>query len=246
MRRILVLFAALGALAAAEVTAFTTGIPAAGLPSASDYSGTVLPEKAGIVSWRTLAQVQPVKQGGKMVPEFSKDILALDRKSVKIQGFIIPLDMGDKQKRFLLTAVPPHCSFCLPAGPDAVVEVQAKHCDQVRLRADRRRRALRGPEGRSRRHSLPSRRRRIPRSGHRRAGRGGSRGAASRADPLAAGGVAAPRRRPRDRDGRDQLALPARRRDGPKSSPRHGFLRRIKVSPLPTGLVWRKMRIIRD
>ncbi|MBK9677105.1 MAG: DUF3299 domain-containing protein [Betaproteobacteria bacterium] len=126
MRRILVLFAALGALAAAEVTAFTTGIPAAGLPSASDYSGTVLPEKAGIVSWRTLAQVQPVKEGGKMVPEFSKDILALDRKSVKIQGFIIPLDMGDKQKRFLLTAVPPHCSFCLPAGPDAVVEVQAR------------------------------------------------------------------------------------------------------------------------
>jgi len=34
--------------------------------------------------------------------------------------------MGDRQKRFLLTAVPPHCSFCLPAGPDAVVEVQAK------------------------------------------------------------------------------------------------------------------------
>jgi hypothetical protein len=34
--------------------------------------------------------------------------------------------MGDKQKRFLLTAVPPHCSFCLPAGPDAVVEVEAK------------------------------------------------------------------------------------------------------------------------
>jgi hypothetical protein len=78
------------------------------------------------VSWRTLAQVQPVKQGGKIVPEFSKDILSLDRKTVKVQGFIIPLDMGDKQKRFLLTAVPPHCSFCLPAGPDAVVEVEAK------------------------------------------------------------------------------------------------------------------------
>ena len=34
--------------------------------------------------------------------------------------------MGDKQKRFLLSAVPPHCSFCLPAGPDAVIEVMAK------------------------------------------------------------------------------------------------------------------------
>jgi hypothetical protein len=39
---------------------------------------------------------------------------------------MIPLDVGDKQKRFLITSVPPHCSFCLPAGPDAVVEVIAK------------------------------------------------------------------------------------------------------------------------
>jgi hypothetical protein len=34
--------------------------------------------------------------------------------------------MGDRQKRFLLSAVPPHCAFCLPAGPEGVVEVQAK------------------------------------------------------------------------------------------------------------------------
>jgi hypothetical protein len=130
MRSSLALIAAIGMFAGAETAALTTGIPATGLPNANDYSATLLPEKPGIVSWRTLAQVQPVKQGGKMVPEFSKDILGLDRKSVKVQGFMIPLDMGDKQKRFLLTAVPPHCSFCLPAGPDAVVEVQAK--DAVR------------------------------------------------------------------------------------------------------------------
>jgi hypothetical protein len=43
-----------------------------------------------------------------------------------VQGFIIPLDMGDRQKRFLLSAVPPHCPFCMPAGPDAIVEVIAK------------------------------------------------------------------------------------------------------------------------
>ena len=39
---------------------------------------------------------------------------------------MIPLDIGDKQKRFLLSAVPPHCQFCLPAGPDEIVEVEAK------------------------------------------------------------------------------------------------------------------------
>jgi uncharacterized protein len=115
------------ALVAADPTAaLNPNVPSAGLPAAIDYSGAILPERAGVVSWKTLAQVQPVKQGGKMVPEFSKDILALDRTDVKIQGFMIPLDMGDKQKRFLITAVPPHCSFCLPAGPDAIVEVVAR------------------------------------------------------------------------------------------------------------------------
>jgi uncharacterized protein len=106
--------------------AVTSDIPATGLPSATDYSQTLLPERAGVVSWRTLAQVQPVKQNGRMVAEFSKEILGLDNKDVRVQGFIIPLDIGDKQKRFLLTAVPPHCAFCLPAGPDGVVEVVTK------------------------------------------------------------------------------------------------------------------------
>jgi len=104
----------------------TPNIPQAGLPSATDYGSTLLPERSGVVSWKTLAQVVPVQQGGKMVPEFSKDILTLDQREVKVQGFIIPLDMGDKQKRFLLSAVPPHCAFCMPAGPDAIVEVIAK------------------------------------------------------------------------------------------------------------------------
>ena len=106
--------------------AVTSDIPQAGLPTANEYSQTLLPERAGVVSWRTLSQVQPVKQDGKMIAEFSKEILGLDKKDVRVQGFIIPLDIGDKQKRFLLTAVPPHCAFCLPAGPDGVVEVIAK------------------------------------------------------------------------------------------------------------------------
>jgi hypothetical protein len=101
-------------------------VPSGGLPSANEFSAQILPERAGVVSWRTLSQVSPVKQGGKMVPEFSKDIVALDKKDTRVQGFMIPLDVGDKQKRFLITSVPPHCSFCLPAGPDAVVEVIAK------------------------------------------------------------------------------------------------------------------------
>ena len=123
--RLLHLVAAL-ALAGASNAFALTNVPPGGLPSATEFSAQILPERAGVVSWRTLAQVQPVKQGNKMVPEFSRDILALDARETRVQGFMIPLDVGDKQKRFLLTAVPPHCSFCLPAGPDAVVEIVAK------------------------------------------------------------------------------------------------------------------------
>ncbi len=112
--------------AALPVHAVMPSVPQAGLPSASDYGATLLPERAGVVSWRTLALVMPVQQGGRMVPEFAKDILTLDKQDVKVQGFIIPLDMGEKQKRFLLSAVPPHCSFCMPAGPEAIVEVIAR------------------------------------------------------------------------------------------------------------------------
>ena len=85
-----------------------------------------LPEMKGVVSWKTLGEVKPVKQKDKFVPEFAKAISVLDKKEVKLQGFMMPLDMGEKQQRFILTALPPSCSFCLPGGPEQMVEVQAK------------------------------------------------------------------------------------------------------------------------
>jgi len=85
-----------------------------------------LPEMKGVVSWKTLAEVQTVKQKDKFIPEFSKAVSALDKKEVKLQGFMMPLETGDRQKRFILTAMPPSCAFCMPSGPDQLVEIQAK------------------------------------------------------------------------------------------------------------------------
>jgi hypothetical protein len=119
-------FAFAAAMAPAVAVAFNADVPAAGLPSASDFSGEVLPERPDVVSWKALAQVEPVKQGDRMVPQFAKPILALDARVQRVQGFMIPLDLGDRQQHFLISAVPPHCSFCLPAGPEAVVEVMAR------------------------------------------------------------------------------------------------------------------------
>ena len=105
--------------------AFTSGAPATGLPNAAEYSSTVLPELAGTVSWKALAQVEAVNRGGKMVPEFSREILGLDKQVVRIYGFMLPLDMTDQQKHFLISAVPASCPFCMPAGPESIVEVMS-------------------------------------------------------------------------------------------------------------------------
>jgi hypothetical protein len=83
-------------------------------------------DPAGVVPWEKFANVNMVKHEQRYVPQFPKDIAALEKKEVKLQGFMMPLETGAKQKRFLLSAMPPECGFCLPGGPEQFVEVQAK------------------------------------------------------------------------------------------------------------------------
>lgn len=85
-----------------------------------------LPEIKGVVSWDTLAKVKQVRVKNRILPEFSRDVAALNDKEVKVQGFMMPLEPGEKQKHFLISLVPSSCSFCMPAGPEGVVEVKAK------------------------------------------------------------------------------------------------------------------------
>lgn len=92
----------------------------------SQFFAKPLPELKGVVSWKTLAEVTPVKQKDKFIPSFSRGIVSLDKKEVRLQGFMLPLETGERQKTFILTAMPPSCAFCLPGGPDAIVEVKAK------------------------------------------------------------------------------------------------------------------------
>jgi len=84
------------------------------------------PEGNGIVSWKTLAKVEEVKVNDRIVPKFSAQITALDSKEVRVQGFMMPLEPGAKQKRFLLSANVPSCPFCMPGGPDSLIEVLCK------------------------------------------------------------------------------------------------------------------------
>lgn len=96
--------------------------PTAAAPAAMPQ----LPELKGVVSWDTLSKVKQVKAKDRILPEFTKDISALNEQEVKVQGFMMPLEPGEKQKHFLLSVNPQTCSYCLPAGPEGVVEVNSK------------------------------------------------------------------------------------------------------------------------
>ena len=81
---------------------------------------------AGTVPWDVLQKAQTVQRADKKFgPQFTAEIKALDKRDVKLFGFMMPLDQARKQKRFLLAAYPPHCAFCLPSGPESLVEVFA-------------------------------------------------------------------------------------------------------------------------
>jgi len=125
--------ALVAALAAAPALAFSQGpadksghVPLSGAPAVAPDALKPLPELKGVVSWKTLGQVELVKVKDRVVPQFSDGVLKMNATEVKLQGFMMPLEMGDKQKHFVLTAMPQTCSFCLPGGPESLVEVRTK------------------------------------------------------------------------------------------------------------------------
>ena len=78
------------------------------------------------VSWETLARVQLVPEKNIYLPRFADAVLKLDATEVKLQGFMVPLGVGEKQTHFLLSANPSGCAFCIPGGPESFVEVKSK------------------------------------------------------------------------------------------------------------------------
>ena len=85
-----------------------------------------LPERADVVPWSVLTAVKTRAEKDRLLPAFDKSQLALNDKTQRIQGFMMPLEPGDKQSHFLLSSVPLTCQFCLPGGPESMVEVKAK------------------------------------------------------------------------------------------------------------------------
>lgn len=85
-----------------------------------------LKERDDVVSWKLLGSVKTKTERNRLKPTFPNEVRALDKRTVKVQGFMMPLEPGDKQKHFLLSAVPTSCAFCVPAGPEGLVEVKTR------------------------------------------------------------------------------------------------------------------------
>jgi uncharacterized protein len=127
------------ASAPATAAAPAAAIPSAGAPSAlgvpagqgagvhsPDSPFAPLQARADVVPWAVLTSIKTKSEKNKITPVYSMDQMALNQKSQRIQGFMMPLEPGDKQRHFLLTSVPMSCGFCVPGGPESMVEVRTK------------------------------------------------------------------------------------------------------------------------
>ncbi len=85
-----------------------------------------LPMRADVVPWAVLTDITTKTEKNKITPVFTRSQMALNQKSQRLQGFMMPLEPGEKQRHFLLTSVPMSCGFCTPGGPESMVEVRTK------------------------------------------------------------------------------------------------------------------------
>jgi Protein of unknown function (DUF3299) len=136
---------------AASDTQLTT--PHAMNPEQAGMAQQLLPKVPGLTSWELLQQAEMINlnatgpkkshvgepgKGGifgvsedegapaKFEVVFSPEVKKLNNKSIKVAGFMMPIEQRETHKRFMLSAVPPGCPFCLPGGPNSLIEVFVK------------------------------------------------------------------------------------------------------------------------
>ena len=122
-----------GLTATVTATAQTLSSPIAA-PPAGTGAGThgagspfaPLQARADVIPWSVLTDVKTRTEKNRILPVFNASQTALNQKTQRIQGFMMPLEPGTSQRHFLLSSVPLTCSFCSAGGPESMVEVRTK------------------------------------------------------------------------------------------------------------------------
>ena len=102
-----------------------------------------LPARSDVVPWSLLTAVKTKTEKNKVLPVFDKPQMALNQKTQRVQGFMMPLEPGEKQTHFLLSSVPLTCAFCVPGGPESMVEVKTRIAGEIHARPGDGRRQVR-------------------------------------------------------------------------------------------------------
>lgn len=128
---ILVISAVLGALPMAvlgQVAAASAPIATGSGPGVHSPNSPFPPleARADVLPWSMLTDIKTKVEKNRILPIFPAAVLALNQKTQRVQGFMMPLDPGEKQKHFLLSSVPLTCAFCVPGGPESMVEVRTR------------------------------------------------------------------------------------------------------------------------
>ena len=74
--------------------------------------------------WRDLTAVR--LNGPNAAPQFPDAVRALDGRTVRLRGFIVPLTGGGPQRRFILAANPVGCPACERPQPASMLHVHAR------------------------------------------------------------------------------------------------------------------------
>ncbi|RZJ14074.1 MAG: DUF3299 domain-containing protein [Haliea sp.] len=104
------------------------GLPAGTGPGIHSPDSPYAPLNArdDVIAWSVLTAVKTKTQKNRILPVFDSAQLALNQTTQRIQGFMMPLEPSEKQRHFLLSSVPLTCAFCVPGGPESMVEVKTK------------------------------------------------------------------------------------------------------------------------
>jgi len=114
--------------AGAQPASSANGVPmgtGAGVHSPNS-SFAPLPVRGDVLPWSVLTETTTKTVKNRVLPVFPASVQAMHNTTQRLQGFMMPLNPGERQTYFLLTSVPLTCSFCTPGGPQSMVEVKAK------------------------------------------------------------------------------------------------------------------------
>ena len=103
--------------AIAEILVNVISLRAAGFP--------MPPAVDGGVPWEDLMRARVRYGDRKLIADFPPEIADLAGRTVRLWGFMMPLEPDLRQSRFLLASNPPSCFFHVPGGPAGTVEVFA-------------------------------------------------------------------------------------------------------------------------